>query len=208
MLNANDRSVVPIANLKEFFKDSLHETLAAQKLTIDAHTAHYIVNLLVLFARSDALFERTSEGMRVKPLVVMLSEALEARSAEERRRGLQRLGDVSLFIAGFFSRSFARKLVDIEYHIAMGGRAYAALASSVSRTRLDALTNVYAELADKFQPIVDVLNELSESGTPHSNADVLRLYEIWLKTGSKRSYGLLQRLGVTPAPGMRLASAH
>jgi hypothetical protein len=208
MVNANDRSVVPIANLKEFFKDSLHETLTAQKLSIDAHTAHYIVNLLVLFARSDALFERTSEGMRVKPLVVMLGEALEARSAEERRRGLQRLGDVSLFIAGFFSRSFARKLVDIEYHIAMGGRAYAALASSVSRTRLDALTNVYAELADKFQPIVDVLNELSESGTPHSNEDVLRLYEIWLKTGSKRSYGLLQRLGVTPAPGMRLASAH
>src|SRR4026209_1106023 len=100
MLNANDRSVVPIANLKEFFKDSLHETLAAQKLTIDAHTAHYIVNLLVLFARSDALFERTSEGMRLKPLVVMLGETLEARSAEERRRGLQRLGDVSLFIAG------------------------------------------------------------------------------------------------------------
>jgi len=26
-----------------------------------------------------------------------------------RQRGLQRLGDVSLFIAGFFARSFARK---------------------------------------------------------------------------------------------------
>jgi len=35
---------------------------------------------------------------------------------------LQRLGDVSLFIAGFFARSFARKLIDIDYHIAMGQR--------------------------------------------------------------------------------------
>ena len=204
MLNAkHDRHVMPVASLKEFFRDSLHDTLAAQKLTIDEHTSHYIVNLLVLFARSDALFEKTSEGMRVKPLVVMLAEALEAHTPEERRRGLQRLGDVSLFIAGFFARSFARKLVDIDYHIAMGGRAYASLSAAVSRTRLNALTNVFAELADKFQPIVDVLNELSESGMKHSNADVLRLYEIWLKTGSKRSYGLLQQLGIVPSPGKR-----
>ena len=46
----------------------------------------------------------------------------------ERNRALQRLGDVSLFIAGFFAGSFARKLVDIDYHIAMGGRAYGSLA--------------------------------------------------------------------------------
>ena len=36
------------------------------------------------------------DGVRLKPLVQMLTEALEAPSAAERERGLQRLGDVSL----------------------------------------------------------------------------------------------------------------
>ena len=50
-----------------------------------------------------------------KPLALMLGEALEAPTHEARFRGLQRLGDVSLFIAGFFAQGFARKLVDITY---------------------------------------------------------------------------------------------
>ena len=32
----------------------------------------------------------------------------------------------------------------------------------------------------------------------HTDKDILRLYEIWLKTGSPRAFGILQRLGVAP----------
>ena len=128
--------VQPVANLKEYFKDALHGALESQRLAVEDQTEHYVVNLLTLFSRSEALFERTPEGPRVKPLVVMLSEALEAPSADDRNRNLQRLGDVSLFVAGFFAQSFARKLIDIDYHIAMGGRAPRACArSGVCRAR-------------------------------------------------------------------------
>jgi hypothetical protein len=190
--------VVPVANLREFFKDELHGALEKQQLAVEDQTEHYVVNLLTLFSRSEALYEQTSEGPRLKPLVVMLSEALEARSAEDRNRGLQRLGDVSLFIAGFFAQSFARKLIDIDYHIAMGGRAYATLAETLSRGRSRVLGNVFSELAEKFQPMVDALNEVSETSYQHSDKDILRLYEIWLKTGSRRCYDVLKRLGVDP----------
>ena len=44
--------------------------------------------------------------------------------------------------------------------------------------------HVFSELADKFQPLVDALNEVSETSYTHSDKDILRLYEIWLKTGS------------------------
>src|SRR3979490_1907164 len=125
--------VVPVANLREFFKDELHGALEKQQVAVEDQTEHYVVNLLTLFSRSEALYEQPSDGPRLKPLVVMLSEALEAPSAGDRNRALQRLGDVSLFIAGFFAQSFARKLIDIDYHIAMGGRAYAALADMMSR---------------------------------------------------------------------------
>ena len=197
--------VVPVTNLREFFKDALHGALEKQRLEVEDQTEHYVVNVLTLFARSEALYEQTPEGRRLKPLVVMLSEALEAPSAEDRNRGLQRLGDVSLFVAGFFSRSFARKLVDVDYHIAMGGRAYGTLADVLSRgrapSRARVLGSVFAELAQKFQPLVDALNELSESAYTHSDEDILRLYELWLKTGSRRSYEILRRLGVNPTPG-------
>ena len=190
--------VLPVANLREFFKDSLHGALVKQHVSVEDQTEHYVVNLLTLYARSEALYDNTPDGMRLKPLVAILGEALEAPCDAERNRALQRLGDVSLFIAGFFAHSFASKLIDIDYHIAMGGRAYAALAEANARGRVRVLGAVFAELAQKFQPLVDALNELSETSYSHSDRDILRLYEIWLKTGSARSYALLKRLGVDP----------
>jgi hypothetical protein len=202
------KRVLPVANLREFFKDSLHGALEKRQLSVEDQTEHYVVNLLTLFSRSEALYDTTAEGTRLKPLVVMLSEALEARSAGDRNRGLQRLGDVSLFIAGFFAQSFARKLIDIDYHIAMGGRAYAALADTMSRGKGRVLGQVFGELAQNFQPMVDALNEVSETSYSHSDKDILRLYEVWLKTGSRRCYDILKRLGVEPTAAGGTAFAH
>jgi hypothetical protein len=202
---------VPVANLREFFRDELHGALEKQQVVVEDQTEYYVVNLLTLFSRSEALYEETAAGpSRLKPLVVMLTEALEAPSTEDRNRCLQRLGDVSLFIAGFFAQSFARKLIDIDYHIAMGGRAYAALADTLSRNkgRGRVLGNVFSELAEKFQPMVDALNEVSETSYQHTDKDILRLYEIWLKTGSRRCFDLLKRLGVNPTSAGGTAFAH
>jgi hypothetical protein len=192
--------VLTVANLREYFHGELHDALAHCKVSVEDQTEHYVVNLLTLFARSEQLFEHTSEGVRLKPLVQMLNEALEAPSSPERERALQRLGDVSLFIAGFFAHSFARKLVDIDYHIAMGGRAYGTLAAGLSRGRRQVLGRVFAELASKFLPLVDALGEIADSAHRYSQADILRLYEIWLKTGSPRARGMLRQLGVEPTP--------
>jgi hypothetical protein len=191
--------VLPVANLREFFRDTLHGALQRQHLAVEDHTEHYVVNLLTLFARSEALYEHTPDGLRLKPLVAMLCEALEAPAGSPlRERTLQRLGDVSLFVAGFFAHGFASKLIDIDYHIAMGGCAYGALARSGGSGRARVLGRVFAELSQKFQPMVDALNEVSEGGAAACDRDILRLYEIWLKTGSARCYGQLKRLGVDP----------
>jgi hypothetical protein len=202
--------VVPVVNLREFFRDALHGALVKQHLAVEDQTEHYVVNLLTLFARSEALYEDTPCGPRLKPLVAMLCEALEAPGDVQRQRALQRLGDVSLFIAGFFARSFAASLIDIDYHIAMGGRAYGTLAHATARGRGRGrvLAAVFAELSQKFQPMVDALNEVSESAYSHSDQDILRLYEIWLKTGSARSHALLERLGVHPISAGASAFAH
>jgi hypothetical protein len=182
------KCVLPVANLREFFRDTLHDALQRQQVAVEDHTEHYVVNLLTLFARSEALYEQTPEGLRLKPLVTMLCESLEAPpDTPGRHRALQRLGDVSLFIAGFFARGFARKLVDIDYHIAMGGSAYRTLSHCTSHGRGRVLAGVFAV---------------------HSDRDILRLYEIWLKTGSARCYGQLMRLGVDPTNAGGTAFKH
>jgi len=203
----SDRTLVAVSSLREFFRDAFHEASEHQHLDIDEQAEQYVVNLLTMFSRANALYEKTPDGLRIKPLAHMLAEALDAPSAAVRQRALQRLGDVSLFIAGFFARSFARKLIDIDYHIAMGGNAYGSLADTLQRSHAGrSIAAIYAQLAQKFQRLVDALNEVSEMSYCHTDADILRLYEIWMKTGSRRAHGLLNRLGVQPVKhgGLRL----
>jgi hypothetical protein len=199
MHTASAEPLVAVSSLREFFRDSFHAASERQRLMIDEQAEAYVVNLLTMFSRADALYEKTPEGLRIKPLARMLADALEAPNEAERQRGLQRLGDVSLFIAGFFARSFARKLVDIDYHIAMGGNAYSSLADTMQRSATGrCVAGIYAQLARKFQGLVDALNEVSDMSYRHSDADILRLYEIWIKTGSARAQALLRQLGVQP----------
>ena len=141
-------SLVAVSSLREFFRDAFHAASEHQHLDIDEQAEQYVVNLLTMFSRADALYERTPDGLRIRPLAHMLSDALEAPTAMARQRGLQRLGDVSLFVAGFFARSFARKLIDIDYHIAMGGNAYSTLADTMQRSVAGrCVAGIYTQLA-------------------------------------------------------------
>lgn len=200
MQQDSDSRLVTVNNLTEYFREELQDALAHQRVAVEDQTAHYVVNLLALFARAEELHAGMREGRQWSPLALMLSQALEAPTIVERHHALQRLGDVSLFIAGFFAHGFARRLVDIDYHIAMGGRAYSTLADSLAHSRQRVLAQVFAELAAKFHLLVDALGEISDSARVWSQRDVLRLYEMWLKTGSARARNLLGQLGVTPAP--------
>ena len=192
-------TVVAVPNLREFFHDSVQKALRQQRVDVDDHTEHYVVNVLTMFARSEELYDKTPEGVRLKPLAHMLAEASAAPSSQQRDETLRRLGDVSLFVAGFFAQSFARKLVDVDYHIAMGGRAYGTLAENMRNSmRGQAFAAIFLELAGKFQRLVDVLNDVAEMAYTHTDKDILRQYEIWLKTGSPRAYAILRRLGVEP----------
>ena len=67
---------------------------------------------------------------------------------------------------------------------------------------------IFAELAQKFTSFVDALNEVSETSCQHSDEDILRLYEVWLKTGSPRSYRILKELGVAATAAARTRFAH
>ena len=200
MKKGPDAQLIEVPNLTEFFRDALGEALAHQHVSLDDHTAHYVVSLLTLYSRTEVSHADTRPGQRWVGLADLLAQAASAGSQLERDALLQRLGDVSLFMAGFFAHGFERRLIDVDYHIAMGGRAYGTLAASPVNGPRRALCGVFGELARKFQSVVDAIGEVSDSARQWSSKDVLRLYELWLKTGSRRAQGLLQGLGVTAAP--------
>ena len=200
MNNGPDTQLIEVANLTEYFRDSLDKALAHQHVSLDDHTAHYVVSLLTLYSRTEVSHADTRPGQRWVGLADLLAQAAAAGTPAERNAILQRLGDVSLFVAGFFAHGFERRLIDVDYHIAMGGRAYGALAATPVTGPRRALCGVFGELARKFQSVVDAIGEISDSARQWSSKDVLRLYELWLKTGSRRAQGLLKDLGVAATP--------
>ena len=183
----------------EYFKELVDVALSHQRLNTQELTAYYVVQLLASFLQRPL----TDDTRDDTPLAVRLAQALESGGARQRVT-LKEIGDVALFVSGFFSDSLNRKLVDVDYYVSIGGRAYNVL----SRVETDTFSPVFAELGEKFVGFVDVLSEVSERTSCSSNADLLRLYEKWLKTGSRRSGQLLVERGVVPNASIKATRIH
>ena len=204
-----DSELVQVTSLREFFRESVDVAMESNRLSASSDTAHYVVNLLTLFARAEAFHDPADDAPARKPLALMLADAVDAPSPAEREFALQRLGDVSLFIAGFFANDQQHSVVDVDYYISMGGGAYSSLSMQSDKTmRARAFAEVFAELGDKFHRFVDVLNDVRDQAGSASDKDVLRLYEVWLKTGSERAARLLRRQGIHPLSNARTSWEH
>lgn len=174
----------------EFFRELVEQSLARQHVQAGDLTEYYLVNLLCQYVRVDLGVDDTDHN---QPLALRLARALESGGLQQRAR-LRSLGDFSLFMSGFFSDSLHRQVVDVDYYKAMGEYAYA----SLSRSEEDAFAEVFGELARKFVGFMDVLADVSERTSVASGIDVLRLYEKWLRTGSRRDGHRLVERGLLP----------
>jgi hypothetical protein len=172
----------------EYFKELVETAMERQHLAVRDLTSFYLVNLLTGFVHFDRSATPSDE-----PLGIRLARALRTGGSRQ-RDGLREVGDLSLFISGFFADSLNRSLVDVDYYIQLGECAYGSLAKHGD----PALGDVFDELAGKFAACVDVLGEVSERSALTSNSDVLRLYEKWLRTRSRRSGDLLVERGIVP----------
>jgi len=183
-------------NLQAFFHQSITDAARSRRVPAGDATLHYLTHLLADYAQADRLFDHTPTGPKLRPLAVLYSDALCAPSVTERRLWLQRLGDLALFIAGWFSGRLSRRLTDIDYCIAMGGNAYGYLHETADRSPRDrALGQIFGELASGFDHFVELLASITgrEGG---SDTDMLALYERWLASGSPFLARRLQALGV------------
>src|SRR6266550_8060853 len=92
----------------EYFKELVDGALSHQGLATQELTAFYVVQLLTSFLQRPA----SSEDADGTPLGFRLAQALESGGIRQ-RTSLKHIGDVALFVSGFFSDSLNRKLVDV-----------------------------------------------------------------------------------------------
>ena len=201
--------VIVESSIQDFFQGLVNDAVENQRLEASTESICYLTNLLSMFANSDALFENTPDGPMIRPLALLYGEALEASNTEQRNLALRRLGDVALFISGIFSDSLNRKVVDVDYYIAMGGNAYGYLSStSRQQRRWQGFSELFAELGEKFHLFVDVLHEVGDQTNLRNDGDIMRVYEIWQRTGSRYARKQLQRIGINPVSGSCMEQRH
>jgi hypothetical protein len=193
-------SLVAGESIREFFKGLLEQVLSHHRVEIAEPTEFYLVNLLSEFLFADNLFTEETGGRREEtPLAMLYARALQ-QERTERIRTLRKLGDVSLYKAGFFQQALReRSAVGPDYYIQMGGAAYAQVADLAPAAGFAA---VYRELCRKFREVVEVLEEISARGmVANGPSGALKVYESWVRTGSDRLEKVLVDAGMVLPKG-------
>lgn len=192
-------SSIIILNPVEYFHGAVTGAIASLKLEVSDHAQVYLVQLLGHYINTENFYPTDAEGKPADTLTQQLATALEEENSEARAKRMRQLGDFSLYIAGFFTDSLSRKLVDVDYYIGMGGAAYETVARMEERK---SKAQLFLELSRKFPVFVDILSQISEETgfNPSSHKDLLRVYDLWMKTGSDRLAKQLAKAGIVASP--------
>lgn len=181
---------------KEFFHDLVKDGVRKKNIKPIPQVINYLVNLLVNFVKADQLYKEDENGKRSKEtLAEIYLRALNTEKGKEKIELFKKLGDTSLYISGFFGDSLSRKIVDLDYYIAMGEIAYKNLGVFVTN---NLSRNVYKNMSYHFPIYVDVLTYVSQKSMIQNNRNLLRLYERYIKTGSELARDQLIEQGILP----------
>src|SRR5262249_23929219 len=150
---------------RQFFADRIDQASARLKFSPLPASKIYLAELLQHFMFAENLSHETLAEVYLKAQNSPLPMKVDL---------LKRLGDSSSYISGFFGDSHARKLMDIDYYVGMGGVAYGALSSTAST---EDASLMYNEFSTRFSGFVDVLTYISQDSRVQSNGDLLRLYD-------------------------------
>lgn len=192
--------LVTTSSLKEFFKTLLTEVLSEHRVEVAEITEFYLVNLLSEFTSAEKLFSTEVDGRKEhEPLAVLYHQALQA-DREGRIRAFRRLGDLSLYKAGFFADALRDGVVGPDYYIQMGGNAYGQVAELSPQT---SFADAFRELCQKFRAVVSVLEQIAARGLAATGPlGALKVYESWVRTGNDRLERVLVDHGLIPVKGI------
>lgn len=203
-------AIVEAANIESFFHESIADSVSSQNVNVCDETIVYVTRLLTQYARSEQLFEYDEDGVQMKPLAVLYCNAASAQDDKLRRDYLKKLGDLALFVSGWFSRNLERRRVGVSYYVQMGESAYDWLSEcgDDGSVRGRVFSRIFQDLAVHFSELRNVISEIHMSVDVRSDSDLLGLYELWLQSRSSRAAERLRSEGIDvlpESPGTRRA---
>ncbi len=186
-----------VISSSQYFNEMVDEALKHRHIDTRPIVRTYLAQLLQFHINAENLFETQSAENR--PINTLAEMYLSAQHLENRQKIdlLKKLADRALYMSGFFAESFARKIIDVDYYVDMGETAYRDLSHL---TNEEMLSGVYKTFSERFIEFVDVLSYISHGANIQSNEDILKLYDVYMKTGSEVARQKLTEIGVTTVP--------
>ena len=144
---------------------------------------NYLVDLLESFLDAKKLYpsEWTESGEKVHQTLAEIWLKALSSPPSVRIELLRNLGDRALYVSGVFSESLTRSLVDVDYYCEMGTLAFRVLSGEV---REETHAHTYAKVSQHFVQCSDVLYFVAGKVGLRSEANLMRVYERYLRTGS------------------------
>ena len=204
----------PLVNImatpQEYFHEQVTQARSSLSIKIDEQLEFYVVNLLCEFVNPEKLNQSLGTDVDIMdtPLALIMKQAMEAPPFDQVKI-YKRLGDTSLYFAGFFQESFNRKTYDIDYYISMGQNAYTSV-STIMRDRMrdEHFMEMYGKLAERLPDLVEIVAEVSGPAPVGEPADLVALYDRWTRTHSDRLRRALEKAGIKPIPGTGTKDEH
>lgn len=193
-------------SMREYFRETLESSLKVRRTQLSETAQVYVVNLLTEFARSEQAFAGTDSGDR--PFVVEMMARAQDSEPNEAVRIYKHLGDRTLYLSGFFPSSVDNGAASFDYYVAMGGNAYDAVARLVRPTAAVS-SALFAELADRFGELVDLLCAMSLHGDKSrklADREVLQLVDRYRRatqaSEQREVLDALKAQGLVVRPGL------
>ena len=174
---------VELIKPKDFFRGKINSASNDLSISLSQDLEFYLVNMLCEFIEPSN-FKIGELDLLDTPLALIYKKAVDS-PPQMQIRVYKKLGDLSLYLAGYFQPSLQRKTVGTRYYISMGSSAYSRMSSIMQVRHQDKhFTEMYSRLSSEFSQLVKIITQVTAELPIESN-NLLKIYEKWCNTQSQ-----------------------
>lgn len=154
------------------FKEFIYQELSQADQELSFEIKNYISELLWFYLFSKHLFEsENNKGCFYQTTMVDFCHKIGEAETHEKIYYFKKMGDLTLYLSGFFRPAMKKKSVPISYYENMGQSAYAYLSHCYKGE-----TNVFHSLSKKFKTLAEILSYIQKKSGEHTE-DRLVLFQ-------------------------------
>ena len=170
------------------FRDYIKKELSSADSSLSCELTDYLADLLCFYLRSDRFYPSCGppDSGCEETLVSLYGKIHSAKARREKIYLFKKMGDLSLYVSGFFRSAVEKKTVSVSYYENMGQSAYSYIADCYGSQK-----NVFSSLSYRFRNLAESLFYIQKKSELRDNKRSVALYREYI-TGKKPA--VLKRL--------------